>query len=174
MLLGTMQRELTRAQTSLGKSDPAPYYISYAIFDHEDVSITASEGALLNSLDTQQRWADVTMRVGAIGLDNTHGEGRESGILGGALPLGNDGDAVARGLWLLTNGEYRQASATFTNVKTQKAVQSEEEDKSPDFSTEAPHQDIIAPGQPAAIHQKEWEERVRAYSAEFKQFPLYL
>src|ERR1700689_816516 len=47
MILGTMQQELTRAQTSLGKSDPAPYYISYAVFDHENVSINASEGSLM-------------------------------------------------------------------------------------------------------------------------------
>ena len=171
LLLGVMQRELTRAQTSLAKSDPSPYFISYAVFDRQNISIAATEGSLLNSVSSQQRWADVTMRVGTVALDNTHGDGRESGILGGSLPLGNDSDAIARGLWLLTNGEYRQASATFTNVKTQKAVQSEEEDKSPDFSKEAPHQDIIAQGKPSAIHQKEWEERVRAYSAEFKKYP---
>jgi TldD protein len=172
MLLGTLQQELTRAQTSLAKSDPSPYFIGYAVFDHETISISATEGSLLNSSNNHQRWADVTMRVGGVGLDNTHGEGRESGISGGPLPLENDRNAIARGLWLLTNGEYRQASATFTNIKTQKAVQSEEEDKSPDFSTEAPHQDVMSPGPPTPVHQKEWEERVRGYSAEFKKYPF--
>jgi len=170
MLLGVMQRELTRAQTSLAKSDPAPYFISYSVFDQESISIAASDGSLLDSLDRQQRWADVTMRVGGPSLDNTHGEGRTSGISGGTLPLGNDSDAIARGLWLLTNSEYRQAAATFTNVKTQKAVQSEEEDKSPDFSVERPHHDVLPAGNPAQIRQKEWEDRVRAYSAEFKKY----
>jgi TldD protein len=170
MILGTMQQELTRAQTSLAKSDPAPYYISYAVFDHENVSINASEGSLMNSVASKQRTADVTMRVGAPALDNTHGDGRESGIAASTLPMGTNRDAVARGLWLMTNSEYRNASMTYTNVKTQKAVQSEEEDKSADFSVEKPHEAIVPGGAPIPVHQKEWEERVKGYSAEFKKF----
>ncbi len=170
MLLGTMQQELTRAQSSLAKSDPAPYYISYAVFDRENVAINASEGSLMNSVVSKQRSADVTMRVGAPALDNTHGEGRESGIASATLPMGTNRDAVARGLWLMTNNEYRQASQVYTNVKTQKAVQSEEEDKSADFSVEKSHEAIVPGGTPVPVHQKEWEERVKGYSAEFKKF----
>lgn len=171
MLLGVMQAELTRAQTSLSKSDPPPYFISYSVYDRQSLSISASDGSLLNSIDSKQRVADVTMRVGTPSLDNTHADGRESGMSATSLPMGNDRDAVERALWLLTNGEYRQASAVFTNVKTQKAVQSEEEDKSADFSTEAPHQDTVTPGPLVPIRQKEWEDRVRGYSAEFKKYP---
>nr|HEV7954895.1 metallopeptidase TldD-related protein [Candidatus Acidoferrales bacterium] len=170
MLLGTMQQELARAQTSLAKTDPAPYYISYAVFDHENVSINASEGSLMSSIASKQRTADVTMRVGSPALDNTHGDGRESGIAASTLPMGTNRDAVARGLWLMTNSEYRQASAVYTNVKTQKAVQSEEEDKSADFTVEKPHEAIVPGGTPIPIHQKEWEERVKGYSTEFKKF----
>jgi len=170
MILGTMQQELTRAQTSLGKSDPAPYYISYAVFDHENVSINASEGSLMSSVTSKQRTADVTMRVGAPALDNTHGDGRESGIAASTLPMGTNRDAVARGLWLMTNSEYRQASQVYTQVKTQKAVQSEEEDKSADFSVEKPHEAIVPGGTLVPVHQKEWEERVKGYSTEFKKF----
>jgi TldD protein len=170
MILGTMQTELTRAQTSLAKSDPAPYYISYAVFDHENVSINASEGSLMSSVSTKQRTADVTMRVGAPALDNTHGDGRESGIAASTLPMGTNRDAVARGLWLMTNSEYRQASQVYTQVKTQKAVQSEEEDKSADFSVEKPHEAIVPGGTLVPVHQKEWEERVKGYSTEFKKF----
>jgi TldD protein len=172
MLLGTMQAELTRAKASLGKLDPAPYFISYAIFDQQTIAITAQDGALVNSISSQSRRADVTMHVGTPALDNTHDQGRESGINSLPLPLGNDRDAIARSLWLLTYNEYRQASGAFLQVKTQNAVQSEEEDKSPDFSTETSHQDVLPPGPPAAIHMKEWEDRVRAYSAEFKKYPF--
>jgi TldD protein len=171
MLLNTMQQELTRAMTALAKSQPAPYYLGYIVYDRQGISITASEGSLLNSIPNRDRWADVTMRVGSPALDNTHGEERESGISGGAISMGEDHDAVAQQLWLLTNVEYRKASAIFTNVKTQKAVQSEEEDKSGDFSSEAPHKDQLAAGPPVVIRQKDWEDRVRAYSAEFKKYP---
>ena len=33
VLLSTMQAELERAKTSLAKSDPAPYFISYEVYD---------------------------------------------------------------------------------------------------------------------------------------------
>jgi predicted Zn-dependent protease len=172
LLIGTMQQELKRAQASLSKSDPAPYFISYALFDAQAVNILAVDGALLNSSESHRRYADITMHVGTPALDNTHGQGRDSGIAGVPVPLGNDRDAIARSLWLLTNNEYRQASAAFLQVKTQKAVQSEEEDKSPDFATEQPHKAQTASGPPVTIHKKEWEDKVRGYSAEFKKYPF--
>jgi TldD protein len=172
LLLSTMQQELTRAQNTLGKLDPPPYFISYAVFDQQTVAVNAEEGAVVNSISSHQRRADVTMHVGTAALDNTHDQGRESGINSLPLPLGNDRDAIARSLWLLTYNEYRQASGAYLQVKTQKAVQSEEEDKSADFSTETSHQTVLPPGPPAAIHQKEWEDQVRAYSAELKKYPF--
>ncbi len=141
-----MQQELTRAQTSLAKTEPAPYYISYSVFDQESVEISAAQGSLLNSMSSQRRSADVTMRVGTPALDNTHGPGRESGIASGPLPISDDKDALAHSLWLLTNAEYRQAVPAFLNLKTAAAVQSAEEDKSPDFSTETAHQDVRVAG----------------------------
>ncbi len=171
VLLSTMQQELTRAQTSLAKTDPAPYYISYAVFDQESLAISAAQGSLLNSVSSQRRSADVTMRVGSPALDNTHGQGRESGIASGPLPISDDKDALAHSLWLLTNAEYRQAVPAFLNLKTAAAVQSAEEDKSPDFSTEPAHQDIQVAGPPVPIKQKEWEDRAKAYSGLFDKYP---
>jgi predicted Zn-dependent protease len=171
ILLTTMQQELTRAQTSLAKMEPAPYYISYSVFDQESVEISAAQGSLMNSMSSQRRSADVTMRVGAPALDNTHGPGRESGIASGPLPISDDKDALAHSLWLLTNAEYRQAVPAFLNLKTAAAVQSAEEDKSPDFSTETAHQDVRSPGPVIPVRQKEWEERAKAYSAVFDKYP---
>ena len=56
----------------------------------------------------------------------------------GALPLGDDPDAISRVLWELTDREYKRAAPAFLNVKTNTAVRAEEEDKSPDFSKETP------------------------------------
>jgi len=172
VLLGTMQQELSRAQSSLSKTDPAPYFIGYTVYDQQLMAISAGLGSVMNSVTTQRRIADVTMRVGTAALDNTHGQGRQSGITTQTLPLGDDKDALARGLWLLTNQEYRQAVPAFMNVKTATAVQSAEEDKSPDFSTETPHQAILTPGPPVALKQKEWEDKARAYSAAFSKYPF--
>src|ERR1035437_5370250 len=77
VLLTTMQSELERAKTSLAKSDPAPYFISYEVYDQHNMVVTGTYGTIVNSNTSNQRWADVTMRVGAPSMDNTHNENRE-------------------------------------------------------------------------------------------------
>jgi TldD protein len=171
VLLTTMQRELKRATTSLVKSDPAPYYLSYAVTDSNAIAIVASNGSLLFSTGLNRRQADVMMRVGTVALDNTHSQSRPSGITSGMLPLSDDANAIARILWLLTDREYEQASSAFLKVKTSNAVQSEEEDKSPDFSQESPHDHMDTPRLQPAFNQKAWEDRARAISARFLKYP---
>ncbi len=170
-LLTTMQRELQRATTSLAKTDPAPYYLSYAVTDSNGTVVVASNGAVIFSTSARRREADVMMRVGSVALDNTHNQSRGSGIMSGMLPLDDDTNAIARVLWQLTDHEYEQASAAFLKVKTSNAVQSEEEDKSPDFSKEAPQEHLSAKQLPDAFSQKAWEEKARAISAEFLKYP---
>jgi TldD protein len=170
-LLATMQRELQRATTSLAKTDPAPYYLSYAVTDSNGTAVVASNGAVIFSTSARRREADVMMRVGSVALDNTHNQSRGSGIMSGMLPLDDDTNAIARVLWQLTDHEYEQASAAFLKVKTNNAVQSEEEDKSPDFSKELPQEHVSAKQRPDAFSQKAWEEKARAISAEFLKYP---
>jgi TldD protein len=172
VVLQTMQQELKRATASLAKTDPAPYYLSYAVTDIDDSLIIASNGSIVLSTGVQRRQADVMMRVGSAALDNTHGNrSRGSGITSGLLPLNSDSDAIARVLWQLTDREYEQASSSFLTVKTSKAVQSEEEDKSPDFSQESPQAHQGAALKVAARDQKQWEERARRISAGFLKYP---
>jgi TldD protein len=172
VVLQTMQQELKRATASLAKTDPAPYYLSYAVTDIDDSLIIASNGSIVLSTGVQRRQADVMMRVGSAALDNTHGNrSRGSGITSGLLPLNSDSDAIARVLWQLTDREYEQASSSFLTVKTSKAVQSEEEDKSPDFSQESPQAHQGAALKVAAWDQKQWEERARRISAGFLKYP---
>ena len=166
-----MQTELERAKSSLAKSDPAPYFISYEVYDQHNLVVTGTYGTIVTSSASNQRWADVTMRVGAPAMDNTHNENRDSGISSGSLPLSDDRDAIARSLWELTNREYRRASPAYEKVVTNTAVQAAEEDKSPDFSRESPQTEIDPPAAPISFDQKEWEEKIRKYSAAFRKYP---
>ena len=170
-LLATMQRELARATAALGKSDPAPYFLSYAAQDGDGVSIAAVNGSLVTSATFRRRQADVMMRVGTPALDNTHGSSRPSGITSGMLPLGNNPDATARVLWQLTNREYEQASGAFLRVKTNEAVRSQEEDQSPDFSQENAEIELGTNPAPFSLDQKLWEDRLRRISAVFLKYP---
>src|SRR5690348_8755178 len=171
ILLETMQRELQRATKSLKKADPSPYFLSYAVADTAGVSVIGTNGSLVLSTSTRRRLADVMMRVGTAALDNTHGQSRPSAITSGALPLEDDSDGIARVLWQLTDHEYNQASGAFLKVKTNQAVQSEEEDKSPDFSQETPQDRIDESRPPVSFDRKPLEERVRRVSAEFLRYP---
>jgi len=171
ILLSTMQMELDRAKTSLAKSDPAPYFISYEVYDQRTMMVAGTYGTIVNSNLGTHRWADVTMRVGAPAMDNTHNENRDSGITSGALPLADDRGAIARTLWDLTDREYRRATPAYAKVMTKNSVDAAEEDKSPDFSQETAQADVETPPSPIAFNQKEWEEKVRKYSALFRKYP---
>jgi TldD protein len=171
VVLATMQRELKRATTSLAKTDPSPYFMSYAVSDIDATVIVASNGSVIFSTSAVLRQGDVMMHVGSLALDNTHNQNRASGIVSGTLPLDNDTDAMARVLWQLTDREYEQAASAFAKVKTSTAVQADEEDKSPDFSTQPPLTHVDSAQFPAFIGQKAWEERTRRISSLFLKYP---
>ena len=171
IVLTTMQQELQRATKSLAKTDPAPYYMSYAVTDTDETAVASSNGSVIYSASVNRRQADVMMRVGSVALDNTHSQSRASGITSGLLPLNDDTNAIARVLWQLTDREYEQASAAYLKVKTNNAVRSEEEDKSPDFSSEAPQDHLnLVPLHPPS-DQQIWEARTRRISAGFLKYP---
>jgi predicted Zn-dependent protease len=170
-VMKVMQAELKRASTDLAKSDPAPYFMSYTVYDQTSVVLVGEYGSLVNDVANHRRQADVTMRVGSPLLDNTHGQSRPSGMTSGSVPFGDDSNAIARVLWELTDREYRRASPAFLNVKTNTAVRAEEEDKSPDFSKESSvthtGEEIKLPD----LDRATWEGEVRRLSGIFRKYP---
>jgi len=170
-VMKVMQAELARASSDLGKTDSPPYFMSYTVYDQNLVVLVGAYGSLLTNASLQRRQADVTMRVGTPALDNTHGQSRATGMSSGSLPLGDDQDAIARVLWQLTDREYKRAAPAFLNVRTNTAVRAEEEDKSPDFSKEAPQTHVVSEGAPPAFDRAAWEGEVRRLSAGFRKYP---
>jgi TldD protein len=166
-MLQTMQAELNRAKTDLAKSDPAPYFLSYTVYDQDQIFIAGAYGALLSDTAAKRRNTDVTMRVGTPELDNTHGQSRSSGMTSGTLPLDGDPDATARVLWELTDREYKPA---YLNVKTNTAVKAEEEDKSPDFSKEVAKIHVGEKLTEPPFDRKAWEDEVRRVSGAFRKY----
>ena len=166
-----MQRELHRATAAMAKSDPAPYYMSYSVASINGAFIVATNGAIAIAAPVERRQADVMMRVGSAALDNTHNQSRPSGISFTFLPLLDDSDAIARSLWEDTDREYQQASSAFLKVKTNKAVQSAEEDQSPDFSSEPPQTHLDESVPHVDFDSKVWEDRLRHISGLFLKYP---
>jgi TldD protein len=171
LVLKTMQGELSRATADLAKTDPAPYFLSYTVYDQNLIVLVGSYGSLLTDAALQRRQADVTMRVGTPALDNTHGQSRSSGVTSGTLPQGDDPDALARVLWELTDREYKRAAPAFLNVKTNTAVRAEEEDKSPDFSKETAVTHNGEAAKPSGFDRASWDGEIRRISGAFRKYP---
>jgi TldD protein len=170
-VLKVMEAELSRASTELGKTDQAPYYLSYTVYDQDYVVLVGAYGSLLTDASAKRRQADVTMRVGSHALDNTHGQSRASGVTSGSLPLSDDQDAIGRVLWELTDREYKRAVPSLMNVRTNTAVRAEEEDKSPDFSKEASATHIGEAKVPVTLDRATWEGEIKRLSAIFRKYP---
>lgn len=171
VLLSTMQEELLRAQVSLGKLDPAPYFMSYSVYDQSVSVAIGSEGSLISSTHARRRTADVTMRIGTAALDNSHEQNRASARSTGLLPLADDRNAISHELWRVTYEEYRKASKAYLNVKTNTQVQAKEEDTSPDFSEEKPTTHADYKELPPPPDQRALEKFARDYSAHFRKYP---
>jgi predicted Zn-dependent protease len=175
VLLDAMTTELNRAFTSLGKQGDAkqlpPYFLSYSVSDASSVTIGAQFGALVSSASNHLRVADVQVRIGEPKLDNTHGAHRSSAVNSATLPLADDREALSRSLWLATNTGYGKALENYLRVKTEAEVRAKEEDSSPDFSQEAPQVYLGKPAPQVVIDRAAWEQRVRALSLLFRDYP---
>jgi TldD protein len=184
VLMQAMETELHRAITELGsamtplaasvaeKTPPQkPYFLSYSVADAESVSISAQYGAITNSNATHARTADVQVRLGTPGLDNTHDTHRTSALTTLPLPLTDDRAAIERSLWFATNRGYGKALDALEKVKTEQQVRAKEEDSSADFSAEKPQSDVLPAEAPLTVDRAAWESRLREVSAVFRQYP---
>jgi TldD protein len=176
-LLATMQSELERSVKTLSKQDPPAYYIGYTITDTQRGEVSGSNGALLNSSENRNRWLEVSVRAGSYDLDNTHKIGERQGQSGGPgepAPIDNDPEVLRRALWLETDKQYESAAEWLIKIKAGKQVKVETaEGAAPDFSHEQPHTDIEAESS-LKLDRKPWEERVRAYTREFRESPAVI
>ncbi len=171
VLMHSLQQELDRAMSSLAKADPAPYFISYSANEENVGVIVGSQGAVIADTTRHGRTVDILVRVGSRDLDNTHDENRFNAITNATLPLDDKADAIARVLWLNTDRTYKKAAQTYLEVKTRTKVRAQEEDSSPDFTSDKPEVHVGKVALPPGFDRKAWEERVRRYSAIFAKHP---
>jgi TldD protein len=175
--LGSAMQEVGGAGaggTSAGKAkveQPKPYFMSYSVADAETVSISAQYGAILNSTGNHARTADVQIRLGTPGLDNTHGIHRTSALTTLPLPLTDDKDAIERTLWFATNRGYGKALDALEKVKTEQQVRAKEEDASADFSAQQPVVAVMPKEGKLTVDRAAWEARLREITAGFREYP---
>lgn len=176
-VLQAMKQELQRSIAAYGKANPPAYFLAYTITDQDNVYVSGSNGALLSSSDTHNRWLAVQARVGSYNLDDTHiiqGRAPAWTSPGTQATLDNDIPVLRREIWRETDRQYRAAVQAFIAVKTSQEVQAQSaEQRAPDFSHEAPHV-YIGPAVSFHVDRKPWEEKVRKYTAAFSASPAVL
>lgn len=172
-VLTAMQQELSRSFQNLKKTPTPPYFLSYQLTDNRSTQVSASFGALTTSTDQTTRLLDLDLRVGDYSLDNTHplrDAGRSIDFSDRferqKIPLEDDPDALRVALWHETERKYRSAVQRLQQVKANVQVKVEAEDRSGDFSHEAPEAHYEPP-EPFSINKALWEKKVRSYTAPF-------
>ena len=173
--LAALEQELQRGMRELGgKGKPPPYYISYEIYDRNDVTVAASYGALVQSSTRHARILDTDVRVGSYKLDSTHtirsNDFDFSSVTGGhpvALPLSDDPSALRAVAWRETDRRYNDAAERLVKIRTQRTLKVADDDPSDDFSREKPASYLGAPAA-LTVDVPAWERRIRQLSARFR------
>jgi len=180
VLLDLLAEELSYSTEKLAMPDGVkPYYIGYTITDSRSVSIGACLGALMSNDISHGRQLDVDVRVGDYSLDNTHKiRGSRFGFdmsdfFGGAteISIEDDPEAIKHAMWLATDRSFKSAVKKYQRVQTNLKTKVEEEDKSDDFSKEAP---VVysEPEVSLTIDRDAWADRLRRVAKIAREHPL--
>ena len=180
VIIKALKEEMLRAKDVLGKKgDPPPYFIGYQVTDMQYSLVSASFGALRNSMGIRQRLLDLEVRVGDYDFDNTRSlrggdDGGQGGYQGSVnLPLEDDLDALKSEIWLQTDMRYRNAVERLSKAKTNQAVMVKEENPAPDFSREKPNTAMFEPVK-AKADIKDWAAKAKEISKVFSNYPELL
>jgi TldD protein len=175
-LLDAMSQELNRNFSALKeKADPPPYFLSYEITEQEFRSVTGTLGTVDGTNAGKSRALDVSIRVGSPKLDNYHRVRNDRGqFTSGAIVSFEDNvNSIKRRLWLETDRAYRAAAERLIRIKTNTQVRVAAEDDSDDFSVQPAATFVQAPPK-LRFNENLWQERIRAWSGRFKNYPTVL
>lgn len=175
-LLQIMKNEVKRNMQQLQKEKIPVYLLSYRIEEIQEQSMSADFGALSDTGKTWKRNLTIQVRVGDKEMDNfqekrkpDYSEESFSIGLSVQVSLNNDSKSIQQTLWRETEKAYRAAVKKYEHIKTSKSLLVDKEDKSPDYSDAEAVQYYEKPLVFSALNfnVKQWEEKVKAYSALF-------
>jgi len=99
------------------------FFLGYTVTDTQRADVSGSNGALLTSTESRNRWLEVSVRTGSYTLDNSHkvGERQQSnGGPGTSVPVDDDAEVLRRAIWLETNKQYEASSQALIKIKPAK------------------------------------------------------
>ncbi len=179
-LLPILEAELKREMSEFAKAQYPPYYLAYRVSDIHTFKYGSSFGSLTSMQSNHSRFLHTDIRVGDYQLDDSHQvEGVENrrvpnrmGERGVELPLENIAEPIKLALWGQTENAYRQALASYKDVKNELTTQTTTAAFVNDFSREAPCEFIDQiPDESISnlYNSEEWIGRIKKYSSLFNQ-----
>jgi len=173
VILRAMKDEIDRSRALRVVSIDPPYYIEYSLDEAENISASATLGALLQAHRIRFRIPRIQVRVGDYKFDNTNYIGADfySGTRYEVdrFPLDNSYAVLRNHLWLATDTAFKAAvdalarkRAALKNVTLTEQL--------PDFYKAAPVQLIENLGA-ARFNETLWRGRVRSLAAVFAGYP---
>jgi hypothetical protein len=172
-ILQAMREEVTRATSLKLSSLETPYFVQLTLDDAASTSASSTLGGLVRSDQTRYRLPGVQVRIGSHDFDNSNYVGSGFQFAGaydlGRFPLDNQHAVLRRYFWLAIDQSYKSAVEAIARKRAAlKSVTVSE--NVPDFA-KAEALKRVEPAQFQPSDRRGWEERTRAWSAIFKQYP---
>ncbi len=171
-----MRDELKRSNELVELKLEKPYYIEYRAEDTVSHGMSASLGALIESLDSAYRIPTVRVRVGTYNFDNTNHIYSEA--YGGSrfdpdrLSLDDNYMAFRNAYWLATDRAFKTAEDAIARKRSSLKNMSLP-DALPDFSKAPPGQ-LILPIERKPVALEAWKKEIVRLSAVFGAYPRVL
>ena len=168
--------EIARIFTGLVQQPEPAHWMAVGVVERRALDVEATHGAAGPVHTSEVRLADLDLRVGTAALDNTH-KIRDAGWFDDEprpsldLPLADDVPwAIRAAIWRTADDAYRGGVRRLIKVRTNDVVKVSREDLSADFS-KAPVARHDEPGIPLVVDGEAWQQRVRAASKIFLEYP---
>ena len=173
ILKDELKREMTGFQQYADSSD-VPYFISFRVDETKSETVRTTLGSLVYSRGSHNRVFTPMVRIGSFEIDNYH-QLRETNAVNrtepSLLPIEDSEVAIRQSIWWVTDQAHKNAITRYDRVKSNMAVKVLEEDQSDDYTPQPPVK-YFEPPLPASqirFNRRDWEDRLRRYSAVFKQ-----
>ena len=171
ILVDSLSAELQSNMDALRLEDAAePYFISYLIYDVDNISITAQLGGLIEDDVSPSRQLGVGVRVGSEALDSANFDalGEGDGFSRRSLVRDDVALALQHDAWLITDGAYKSAVENLSR-KEALARRRVAVDETPDFAPGAPQQ--VDLGRAERVDDAALRALARSLSSVFLDYP---
>ncbi|HET9599479.1 MAG TPA: TldD/PmbA family protein [Anaeromyxobacteraceae bacterium] len=178
-VLDAMSREANRSMERLRiQGYEPPYFVSYALKELRQEEVSGRYGAVYDDDTRLDRKLFADVRVGSYDLDSS-GRDELSMFMGSEgqtyfasrdAPIEDDPQALRNALWLLTDEKYKEALSAYFKKKSKGVYRSDEGERAPSFTREAPQKHVDGP-RAFAFDRARWRNEVKRITGLFRDHP---